>query len=79
MFTYVKKRKVHLCTPGHMGGTAYQKSPVGCLFMIFSAGIPSRLMSLFRSPNRFVARPHGHTWKRKSPSRGLLARTELDG
>ena len=26
LFTYVKERKYTFCTPGHMGGTAYQKS-----------------------------------------------------
>ncbi len=35
LFTYVKERKYTFCTPGHMGGTAYQKSPVGCLFYDF--------------------------------------------
>lgn len=78
LFTYVKERKYTFCTPGHMGGTAYQKSPVGCLFYDFSAGIPSRLMSLFRSPSlvRCSTTP-GHTWKRKSTSRGLLARNRV--
>ena len=27
LFTYVKERKYTFCTPGHMGGTAYQKKP----------------------------------------------------
>lgn len=31
--------KYTFCTPGHMGGSAYQKSPVGCLFYDFLAGI----------------------------------------
>ncbi|PWW08900.1 lysine decarboxylase LdcC [Mangrovibacter plantisponsor] len=35
LFTYVKEGKYTFCTPGHMGGTAYQKSPVGCLFYDF--------------------------------------------
>lgn len=41
-------------------------------------GIPSRLMSLFRSPSlvRCSTTP-GHTWKRKSTSRGLLARNRV--
>ena len=39
LFTYVKERKYTFCTPGHMGGTAYQKSPVGCLFYDFFGGI----------------------------------------
>ena len=30
LFTYVKEGKYTFCTPGHMAGTAYQKSPVGC-------------------------------------------------
>ena len=38
LFTYVKERKYTFCTPGHMGGTAYQKSPVGCLFYDFFGG-----------------------------------------
>ncbi|EOU1295651.1 lysine decarboxylase LdcC [Cronobacter sakazakii] len=38
LFTYVKEGKYTFCTPGHMGGTAYQKSPVGCLFYDFFGG-----------------------------------------
>lgn len=62
LFTYVKERKYTFCTPGHMGGTAYQKARLAACFMIFSAGIPSRLMSLFRSPSlvRCSTTP-GHT------------------
>ncbi len=30
--------KYTFCTPGHMGGSAYQKSPVGCLFYDFFGG-----------------------------------------
>lgn len=35
LFNYVKEEKYTFCTPGHMGGTAFQKSPVGCLFYDF--------------------------------------------
>lgn len=35
LFTYVKEGKYTFCTPGHMAGTAFQKSPVGCLFYDF--------------------------------------------
>ncbi|OON39870.1 lysine decarboxylase LdcC [Izhakiella australiensis] len=35
LFTYVKEGKYTFCTPGHMAGTAYQKSPVGTLFYDF--------------------------------------------
>ncbi|HAE78340.1 lysine decarboxylase LdcC [Morganella morganii] len=35
LFNYVKEDKYTFCTPGHMGGTAYQKSPVGSLFYDF--------------------------------------------
>lgn len=35
LFTYVKEEKYTFCTPGHMAGTAFQKSPVGCLFYDF--------------------------------------------
>lgn len=35
LFTYVNEGKYTFCTPGHMAGTAYQKSPVGCLFYDF--------------------------------------------
>lgn len=35
LFTYVKEGKYTFCTPGHMAGTAYLKSPVGCLFYDF--------------------------------------------
>ncbi len=39
LFNYVQEGKYTFCTPGHMGGSAYQKSPVGCLFYDFLAGI----------------------------------------
>lgn len=32
LFNYVKEGKYTFCTPGHMAGTAFQKSPVGTLF-----------------------------------------------
>lgn len=35
LFKYVKESKYTFCTPGHMGGTAYHKSPVGSLFLDF--------------------------------------------
>ncbi len=35
LFNYVKEGKYTFCTPGHMGGTAFQKSPLGCLFHDF--------------------------------------------
>lgn len=35
LFKYVKENKYTFCTPGHMGGTAYQRSPVGSLFYDF--------------------------------------------
>jgi len=35
LFQYVREGKYTFCTPGHMAGTAYQKSPVGCLFYDF--------------------------------------------
>ena len=35
LFTYVKEGKYTFCTPGHMGGSAFQKSPVGSLFYDF--------------------------------------------
>ena len=35
LFNYVKEGKYTFCTPGHMGGTAFQKSPVGTLFYDF--------------------------------------------
>ncbi len=35
LFTYVKEGKYTFCTPGHMAGTAFQKSPMGCLFYDF--------------------------------------------
>ena len=38
LFTYVKEGKYTFCTPGHMAGTAYLKSPVGCLFYDFFGG-----------------------------------------
>lgn len=55
-----------------------KKARLAVCFMIFSAGIPSRLMSLFRLPSlvRCSTTP-GHTRKRKSTSRGLWRGTEL--
>lgn len=38
LFNYVQEGKYTFCTPGHMGGSAYQKSPVGCLFYDFFGG-----------------------------------------
>jgi len=38
LFTYVKEGKYTFCTPGHMAGTAFQKSPVGSLFYDFFGG-----------------------------------------
>ncbi|MDR0805877.1 MAG: lysine decarboxylase LdcC [Enterobacteriaceae bacterium] len=35
LFKYVEEDKYTFCTPGHMGGTAYQKSPVGSIFYDF--------------------------------------------
>lgn len=35
LFNYVKESKYTFCTPGHMGGTAYHRSPVGSLFVDF--------------------------------------------
>ncbi|WP_114194476.1 lysine decarboxylase [Edaphovirga cremea] len=35
LFKYVREGKYTFCTPGHMGGTAFQKSPVGTLFYDF--------------------------------------------
>ncbi|EFE21562.1 lysine decarboxylase, inducible [Edwardsiella tarda ATCC 23685] len=35
LFHYVQEGKYTFCTPGHMGGTAFQKSPVGSLFYDF--------------------------------------------
>ncbi|SAG82588.1 Lysine decarboxylase%2C inducible [Enterobacter hormaechei] len=35
LFKYVQEEKYTFCTPGHMGGTAFDKSPVGSLFYDF--------------------------------------------
>ncbi|BDH47253.1 lysine decarboxylase CadA [Salmonella enterica subsp. enterica serovar Choleraesuis] len=35
LFKYVKEEKYTFCTPGHMGGTAFDRSPVGSLFYDF--------------------------------------------
>ncbi|EGU8719257.1 lysine decarboxylase LdcC, partial [Salmonella enterica] len=35
LFRYVDEGKYTFCTPGHMGGTAFQKSPVGSIFYDF--------------------------------------------
>lgn len=35
LFTYVEEGKYTFCTPGHMAGTAFLKSPVGTLFYDF--------------------------------------------
>lgn len=79
LFTYVKERKYTFLYAGSYGRHRISKKP-GWLsvFMTFSAGIPLRLMSLFRSPSlvRCSTTP-GHTWKRKSTSRGLSARNRV--
>ena len=35
LFSYVGKEKYTFCTPGHMGGTAFERSPAGALFYDF--------------------------------------------
>lgn len=35
LFKYVDEGKYTFCTPGHMGGTAFQKSPIGSIFYDF--------------------------------------------
>ncbi|EEJ8659235.1 lysine decarboxylase [Salmonella enterica subsp. enterica] len=35
LFRYVDEGKYTFCTPGHMGGTAFQKSPAGSIFYNF--------------------------------------------
>lgn len=35
LFNYVDEGKYTFCTPGHMGGTAFQKSPAGSIFYDF--------------------------------------------
>ncbi len=35
LFDFVKQGKYTFCTPGHMSGTAYQRSPIGTLFYDF--------------------------------------------
>lgn len=35
LFNYVAEGKYTFCTPGHMGGTAFQRSPVGSMFYDF--------------------------------------------
>ncbi|MGL6123289.1 MAG: lysine decarboxylase, partial [Shewanella sp.] len=35
LFKYVEEGKYTFCTPGHMGGTAFQTSPVGSMFYDF--------------------------------------------
>lgn len=35
LFKFVEQGKYTFCTPGHMSGTAYQKSPIGTLFYDF--------------------------------------------
>lgn len=35
LFTYAEEGNYTFCTPGHMAGTAFEKSPVGCLFHDF--------------------------------------------
>ncbi len=35
LFDYVRKEKYTFCTPGHMGGAAFEQSPVGSLFYDF--------------------------------------------
>ncbi len=35
LFHYVNESKYTFCTPGHMGGTAFQRSPIGSIFYDF--------------------------------------------
>lgn len=35
LFKYVSEEKYTFCTPGHMGGTAFEQSPVGSIFYDF--------------------------------------------
>ncbi|NQZ94379.1 MAG: lysine decarboxylase [Moritella sp.] len=35
LFNYVEEGKYTFCTPGHMGGTAFQRSPAGSIFYDF--------------------------------------------
>ncbi|OTG82524.1 lysine decarboxylase LdcC [Acinetobacter sp. ANC 4558] len=35
LFNYVKKDEYTFCTPGHMGGTAFESSPIGAVFYDF--------------------------------------------
>ena len=35
LFDFVKQGKYTFCTPGHMSGTAYQRSPIGTMFYDF--------------------------------------------
>ncbi len=78
LFTYVKERKYTFVRRGIWAAPHIKKARLAVCFMIFSAGIPSRRTSLFRSPSlvRCSTTP-GHTWKRKSTSRGLLARNRV--
>ncbi len=70
---YLRQRaEVHLLYAGAMGGTAYQKSPVGCLFYDFFAGILLRLMSLFRLPSLVRCSPH-----RATPGSGRVHRADF--
>lgn len=51
LFKYVEEGKYTFCTPGHMGGTAFQKAPQEVSFMISTARIHSKQTSQFRCQN----------------------------
>lgn len=78
LFTYVKERKYTFVRRVIWAAPHIKKARLAVCFMIFSAGILLRLMSLFRLPSlvRCSTTP-GHTWKQKSTSRGLLTRNRV--
>lgn len=70
LFKYVEEGKYTFCTPGHMGGTAFQKSLLAAFSTISTVQIPSKRTYRFRCQNwAHCSITPVHTKKRKSTSR----------
>jgi lysine decarboxylase len=56
LFNYVQEGKYTFCTPGHMGGSAYQKARWAVCFMIFWREYPKGRRLYFRHRAGIAAR-----------------------
>ena len=53
LFKYVREGKYTFCTPGHMGGTAFQKSPVAVSYTHLGVSASGKARPAGISPPRF--------------------------